>query len=198
VAQLLGIWHLLKNRNLSQPASITNTRIEIKNLTKIKPLSVIINLIMLLYLSACTYEPKTIVKTPRTSQASLPSILKETNSIKYILNVPLSNRATYKKKNVAPLPIIEINLSNFKRNLIGLNKFEITELLDEPSFKRREHPASIWQYQSSSCFVDIFFYHNKSNLIVDHVEIRSKNINEITEKQCFSSLLDSNYSIKIK
>ena len=153
---------------------------------------------MLWCLSACTYDPETIVKTPRTSQTNLPSKLKETNSIKYKFNTPLSNSTAYKKQKLEPLPIIGINLSNFKKNLIGLNKFEVTELLDKPIFKREEHPASIWQYQSSICFVDIFFYNNKNDLIVDYVEIRSTNINKVSEKNCFSSLLDSEFSIKIK
>ena len=153
---------------------------------------------MVWYISACTYDPQTIVKTPRTSQANLPTKVKGINTAKYKFITPLSNSAAEKKRELAPLPIIGINLSNFKKNLIGLNKFEITELLDKPSFKRKEHPASIWQYQSSICFIDIFFYNNKIDLIVDHVEIRSKTVNNIAEKQCFSSLLDSEYSIKIK
>jgi hypothetical protein len=79
-----------------------------------------------------------------------------------------------------------------------LNKSEIIELLDKPAFKRTEFPASIWQYQSPICFIDIFFYSDKKKLIVDHVETRSKNIRKTNEKACFSSLLDAGYDEKIK
>ena len=154
------------------------------------------NFLIVWYLSACTYDPQTIVKTPRASQANLPTKVKEINAVKYKFITPLSDSAADKKRELAPLPIIGINLSDFKKNLIGLNKFEVTELLDKPSFKRKEHPASIWQYQSSICFIDIFFYNNNSDVIVDHVETRSKTLNNVSEKQCFSSLLNSEYSVK--
>jgi hypothetical protein len=152
--------------------------------------SVIIKLFLLWFINACAYEPKTMVKTPRASQAKITSNIKITNSIESKLKVPLSNRVALVKKRGHALPIIGINFSNFKRNLIGLNKFEVIELLDKPAFKRTEHPASIWQYQSSVCFIDIFFFPMKENMVVDYVEIRGTDIKRAEEKLCFSSFLD--------
>ena len=106
----------------------------------------------------------------------------------------LQSKIKKNKQKQVKLPIIEINLSNFKKNLLGLSESEILELLDKPNFKRIEHPASIWQYQSSICIVDIFFYTIKKLFIVDHVEIRSSNLQKVSEKKCFSSLIDSNFS----
>ena len=162
-------------------------------MTNIKHRALKISLLLWL-ISACAYEPKTIVKTPRNVQISLPSGIKDTRPIMNSLSVPLSKRTT--ANQIQPIPIVGIDLSNLIASLIGLNKLEIKELLDKPSFKRTEHPASIWQYQSPVCFIDIFFYSNKNVLIVDYVEVRSKSIKKITEKLCFSSLLDSEYHEK--
>jgi hypothetical protein len=137
-----------------------------------------------------------MVKTPRASPAKKTSTIKTTNSIESKLKLPLLNNSASAEKRVAARPIIGINFSNFKRNLIGLNELEVIELLDKPSFKRTEDPASIWQYQSSICFVDIFFFSNKKNMVVDHVETRSKNIRTADEKQCYTSLLNAEYDKK--
>nr|HIL77246.1 hypothetical protein [Rhodospirillales bacterium] len=170
--------------------------IEVGNLVKIKQraLLILIGLHTLLFVSACAYEPKTMVKIPRALETSISSNIKKTTSIKNKLKNALPHKianSTIKKQR---LPIIEIDLSKFKNNLIGLNKFEIIELLDTPKFKRTEHPASIWQYQSFICFVDIFFYTHKKDMVVDHVEIRSKNVKNVSEKICFASLLDPEYA----
>ena len=132
-----------------------------------------------------------MVKTPRASPAKKTSAIKTTNSTESILKLPLLNNSTSAEKRVAARPIIGINFSNFKRNLIGLNELEVIELLDKPSFKRTEDPASIWQYQSSICFIDIFFFPIKQNMVVDYIDIRGKNITRAEEKLCFSSLLDT-------
>ena len=170
------------------------TLIRTKRLTKIKQplLSLILKFFLIGVVSACTYEPKTMVKKPRASLSKVP--LKITPSIESKLNIHFANKMVRIEKKIQP--IVGINFSTFKRNLIGLNKNEIIELLDKPTFERTEHPASIWQYQSSICFIDIFFYSNKNNLVVDHVEVRSKNIERTDEKRCFSSLLDSEYDEK--
>ena len=124
------------------------------------------------------------------------SVVKKPNHItsahKSTLNIQLDKN----KKQPPQLPLIEINLSNFKSNLLGLSKPEIIELLDKPNFKRTEHPASIWQYQSPVCFVDIFFYYIKQVMIVDHVETRSIGLKRVNEKICFSSLIDSRYATR--
>jgi hypothetical protein len=137
-----------------------------------------------------------MVKIPRALETGISSSVEQTIPINNKLNsaLPSNNATSTVKKQL--FPIIEIDLSNFKNNLIGLNKFEIIELLDAPKFKRTEHPASIWQYQSFVCFVDIFFYSNKKAMVVDHVEIRSKDVKKVGEKSCFASLLDSEYGRK--
>lgn len=137
-----------------------------------------------------------MVKTPRALKPSISSSIEKTIPIKNKLNSALPNKLANRAIKKEPPPIIEIDLSNFKNNLIGLNKFEIIELLDAPKFKRTEHPATIWQYQSFICFVDIFFYRDKNTMVVDYVEIRSKNVKKVGEKSCFASLLDSGYARK--
>ena len=149
---------------------------------------------MVFFIGACAYEPKTIVKTPRASHIQMPLNNKKITSVKPKLNVLLADKVGRIEKQIPP--IIGIDLSNFKRNLIGLDKLEIIELLDKPAFERTEHPASIWQYKSSHCIIDIFFYSKENDFVVDHVEIRSNGIKMAEEKQCFSSFLDAKYKEK--
>jgi hypothetical protein len=106
----------------------------------------------------------------------------------------LKNPYSKNRNQPTQLPIIEIDLSSFKANLIGLNKLEIIELLDKPAFKRTEYPASIWQYRSTHCFVDIFFYSVKKQMLVDHVETRGNSLQKVSEKICFASLIDARYT----
>ncbi len=84
---------------------------------------------------------------------------------------------------------VEIDLTNFKERLLGLDGSEITELLGKPKFDRSEPPAQIWQYQSNECFVELFLYEEIGDLTVDHVEVRSKQVEKTDEKICFASIL---------
>lgn len=55
-------------------------------------------------------------------------------------------------------------ISKAKRSpqaIVGLNALEIAELFGSPTLLRREQPAEIWQYQTSNCVLDVFFYPNK-------------------------------------
>jgi len=186
----------LKKKNNLGIVKIRLYLFKASTLTKIKQNTPLLlgHFIMLWFISACAYEPKTIVKTPRNFENNTKSAIKKPTPIKQVLAKNLAKELTKTRKQKILLPMVKIDLSHFTKNLIGLNKFEILEILDQPNFKRTEHPASIWQYESAICFLDIFFYFQKTELIVDHVETRSKNIKKISEKRCASSLLDAEFN----
>ena len=152
-------------------------------------LCTITSIFYLLLIGACAYEPRTINKTTRVPEPKIKPILEDLGPKKLKSN----------KKNITAITVvnnksnlpnnIRINLTNFKKRLVGLNNLEVRELLGAPKFKRNEHSASIWQYQSTVCLVDIFLFTQEKILMVDHVEIRSKKIQNMDENKCFASIL---------
>ena len=126
-------------------------------------------------------------KATRVLETKVKPILKEIGPVK--LNKTKIETAVVVTNTRKQPDNIQINLMNFKERLVGLNSLEVRELLGTPKFKRNEHPASIWQYQSTVCLVDIFLFTQKNALTVDHVEVRSKNIQKVDEKICFASIL---------
>ena len=147
------------------------------------------------FLSACAFDPSTIVRSPRvvdTAEAKsgepAEQKLKDgepTNESEQNLPPEITD-AVEKPAQVAA---VEIDLTNFKERLLGLDGSEITELLGEPKFERSEPPAQIWQYQSNECFVDLFLFKEAGDLTVDHVEVRGKQVEKTDEKICFASIL---------
>lgn len=192
------IWHPSKRQNKIGIVPIKTFLIKISILAKAKQITILVLKILsiLWFISACAYEPETIVKTPRNYKKTIIPVMKKSKPLELALIKNPSKELTKSTKKTLQLPMISIDLSKFKDNLIGLNNFEILELLNQPNFRRTEHPASIWQYESDICFLDIFFYYQKPDLLVDFAEIRSKNIKKINEKLCVSSLLDSEFKKK--
>ncbi len=150
---------------------------------------------IIFFLSACALDPSTIVRTPRVAESAeaksgdpAEENTKDgqpTDESEQELP-PEITAAVEKPEQIAA---VEIDLTNFKERLLGLDGEEITELLGKPKFERSEPPAQIWQYQSSECFVDLFLYEEAGDLTVDHVEVRGKQVEKTDEKICFTSLL---------
>ncbi|MBT4939740.1 MAG: hypothetical protein HON14_11445 [Rhodospirillaceae bacterium] len=148
---------------------------------------------VVLFLSACAFDPSTIIRSPRTPEAvdatnndeapagETKQEAKEGDEVP-----PEIAEAVKKPEQVAT---VEIDLTNFKERLLGLEGDEINELLGKPKFERDEPPAKIWQFQSNVCFVDLFLFTEDGKLTVDHVEIRGKKVEKVDEKACFASIL---------
>lgn len=66
-------------------------------------------------------------------------------------------------------------------------------LLGEPSFKRSDDPAEIWQYRVATCTLDLFLYENldTSERSVAYYEIRLKQGHSSSEKDCFEFVIKS-------
>ncbi|HIJ63585.1 MAG TPA: hypothetical protein HPQ04_12900 [Rhodospirillaceae bacterium] len=56
----------------------------------------------------------------------------------------------------------------------GLSSQEVTGFLGEPSFRRREKPAEIWQYYGQGCVLDLFLYDDNAVKRVSHAELRGQ------------------------
>lgn len=77
------------------------------------------------------------------------------------------------------------------RTLLGLEHHQVTALLGEPSFKRRDDPAQIWQYRDSTCILDVFLYRPEGGgaYRVTHVEVRGHGVIKVSDEDCFLRLL---------
>ena len=73
--------------------------------------------------------------------------------------------------------------------LIGLERDVLSALLGPPSFTRRDPPAEVWQYGDRTCFLDVFLYETAGALTVAHVEVRSRSVVQVSDKDCFLRLL---------
>jgi len=56
--------------------------------------------------------------------------------------------------------------------LMGLSSSRVAELLGQPSLRRRDWPADLWQYEAEGCVVDIVFYDDTPEDGVVHAEAR--------------------------
>lgn len=84
-------------------------------------------------------------------------------------------------------------LKNVNYYLIGANKGLILKVLGQAHFTRVDPPAQILQFESGTCFLDLFFYKRKNKLKVNHVSIRSKQVKKIKDEDCFLSIMSSRY-----
>ena len=73
--------------------------------------------------------------------------------------------------------------------LFGLSRARIEALLGGPGFVRRDEPAIIWRYANGHCFLDVFFYREEGDYVVNHVEARGRSVFRMAVKACFLDLL---------
>ena len=74
------------------------------------------------------------------------------------------------------------------RELIGLGPTELQARLGDPTLRRRDAPAEIWQYRSALCVLDLFLYREGQGTRVTNVELRPRDGREIPAATCLSSL----------
>jgi len=78
--------------------------------------------------------------------------------------------------------------------LIGLSRQEISGLLGEPGFVRRDRAAQMWRYIDDSCVLDLYLYAIAADspdvtARVRHYDVRSRNARPVTPQACVSALL---------
>jgi hypothetical protein len=74
------------------------------------------------------------------------------------------------------------------RELIGLQGHELQARLGDPSLRRRDAPAEIWQYRSTLCVLDVFLYRDGTAMRVTTAEVRPRDGRELPAGTCLSSL----------
>ncbi|MGE0094663.1 MAG: hypothetical protein AB7M05_12415 [Alphaproteobacteria bacterium] len=75
--------------------------------------------------------------------------------------------------------------------LMGLDAQGVTRLLGQPSLKRAEGPAHVWQYANRLCVLDVVMYDDeaKRGPRVNYVELRDPAGGSAVPRSCFRSFL---------
>ena len=110
-------------------------------------------------------------------------VVPEATTAPQSISAPKTQQARIERKRIFP----KIN------TLQDLTAKDVHTLLGEPSFKRTDGPAEIWQYRVATCTLDMFFYENPdtSERSVAHYEIRLKRNHRSSEKDCFEFVIKS-------
>jgi hypothetical protein len=77
------------------------------------------------------------------------------------------------------------------RQLMGLDRESLNEMLGEPALVRRDGDAEVWQYRADRCVLDLFLY--GANKKVEHVDLRDRgdagSKDGETVRNCFVGML---------
>jgi hypothetical protein len=143
-------------------------------------------------LTACAWDPPTIERTPREAAGTESSAKSRLAARKGVPQNGTASSGPPGEKLEVPgteMAALEVDLTNFKERLIGLDSDEINDLMGTPGLERAEPPALIWQYRHQICTVDIFMFDDGGGATVDHVEVRPTAGGSVNEKECFTALL---------
>lgn len=75
-------------------------------------------------------------------------------------------------------------------SLIGLAPQQIGEALGVPELQRREPPAEVWQYRTTTCVFDLYLYNEEGGLRAAHYEARSRSNGEVDPALCLGSVVE--------
>ena len=81
--------------------------------------------------------------------------------------------------------------------LQGLADRQVTEILGEPGFRRRDNPAEMWRYRAAGCILDVFLYRDDEDkgYRVAHAEVRPPVSDpEKMASHCLTSIVDQRNS----
>jgi len=84
--------------------------------------------------------------------------------------------------------------NNNPKQLVGLSPTQLTRVLGDPTFVRRDGRDEIWHYREGECILHLFLYQNGRNVSVEYVELRRTNDGAvlgtpIAEHLCLGELL---------
>ena len=91
----------------------------------------------------------------------------------------------------SPAPPEKPAIDDDPERLMGLDTRQLTRLLGNPGFVRRDSSAQLWRYRNKTCILDLFLYRNtgRAEYIVSHVETRRREGGSTAKRECFGALL---------
>ncbi len=84
--------------------------------------------------------------------------------------------------------------------LMGLAPAQLTGILGQPTFVRRDGGGEIWQYRDASCILHLFLYRDDATARVEHVELSQAEdgtalATPAAQRGCFGDLLARNGAV---
>jgi hypothetical protein len=73
--------------------------------------------------------------------------------------------------------------------LMGLDRDGLAAVLGSPTLIRRESPAEIWQYVTSSCVFEVVLYERDQRYAVSYLEARDGTALRQEPRPCLNQLL---------
>lgn len=68
--------------------------------------------------------------------------------------------------------------------LMGLTAATLPTYLGQPSLKRSEPPAEIWQYAARDCLLFLFLYREDAGMTVKHLDARDRQRRPVSPELC--------------
>ena len=78
--------------------------------------------------------------------------------------------------------------------ILGLDSGAVRKLLGEPGLIRRDEPAEVWQYRTTSCVLDVVLYDQASGPRVVYTEARTPTAEPTQADPCLSDVLTTKRS----
>jgi hypothetical protein len=78
--------------------------------------------------------------------------------------------------------------------ILGLDSGAVRKLLGEPGLIRRDEPAEVWQYRTTSCVLDVVLYDQASGPRVVYTEARTPTAEPTQADPCLSDVLTTRRS----
>ncbi len=96
-----------------------------------------------------------------------------------------------------PPPSVEAYEPPDPTQVVGMQQYEVLNLLGQPSLVRTEATAEVWQYKHSGCVLDLFLYQNGRPDVseVVYFELRDleegQHLSEMAARYCFGHILNT-------
>ena len=73
-----------------------------------------------------------------------------------------------------------------------MNAPELVSLLGDPTLKRRDPPAEVWQYSGRSCVLHVFMYWNeaRASFRAVHIEMLKRSGARTKDPECLARIRD--------
>ena len=75
------------------------------------------------------------------------------------------------------------------RRLLRMRDGQVSDILGQPGFVRRDATARVWQYRTPACVLDLFLYDEAVGYRVVYYEFRPTNGDAVSVPDCFENLL---------
>jgi len=100
-------------------------------------------------------------------------------------------RVVFVAPEIAPQPPAKPVIDDDPQRLMGLDVSELTRMLGDPRFVRRDASAQLWRYRNKTCILDLFLYRTggRGEYSVSHVETRRSEGGSTPQRECFGALL---------